>query len=250
MVCTIMPTPRDTSLLYDCYRNVVLSFSQIHTRHFEKIAKQTVSNRLTKLIQTGFLERHRVGLYLHHGKPKTIGTVFQIARRGIQYLRSQYPTEPFREDPVRLNPLTLYHDVLLTEVVDALSCRFPHAKFAHGRLWSPGRIERRRIPDAVILSQSGEADVAIELELTVKSESRYLEIVNQYQHQSTLKKVLYVVEGESMADKIRLQIVGRRMLPGEPPPDTERFYFVTLSALLRDPRHAPISNGSCELAVI
>ncbi len=66
MVNGIILTTRDTSLLYDCYQNVVVSFSQIHARHFVKIAKQTVSNRLTKLIKSGFIERHRVGLYIHH----------------------------------------------------------------------------------------------------------------------------------------------------------------------------------------
>ncbi len=245
----IRVTDRDERALRDCYRATVLSFAQMKSRHFEKVTKQTVNNRLTRLVRSGYLLRHRVGLFVHHGKARWIGSVFQVGRFGLRYLRGTCPEERIRDEPIRLNTLTLYHDLLLTEVMDALRTRSPGQTVVHGKRFVPEGDTEGRLPDAVIVSPSGTPDVAVELELTPKSDRRYVEIVNQYQHQSLYKKVLYVVETESLADRIRTHVTGVRRSPGQAPPHTGRFYFATLTQLLSHPHEASISNGGSHSAV-
>jgi hypothetical protein len=217
-------------------------------RHFEKVAKQTVNNRLTRLVRSGYLLRYRVGLFVHHGRPRWIGSVFQVGRLGLRFLRARCPTERIRDEPIRLNTLTLYHDLLLAEVMGALRTRWPGRVVTHGKLFAHEGDSTGRLPDAVIESLSGTPDVAVELELTPKSDRRYVEIVNQYQHQSLFKKVLYVVETESLADRIRAHVTGVRRIPGHALPHTGRFYFATLTQLLSQPNEASISNGGGQMA--
>lgn len=250
MVRGLIVTERDAKLLHDLYSHTTLSFSQIHKRHFQNAAKQTVNNRITKLVKARLVRRCRVGIVIYQAHSQEIGSVFQITRNGIRFLKMRFAQEGFRDEPVRLNTLTLSHDLLLTESMDALRSRFPQARIVHGRLSQGMESDRTRLPDAVLeLPDSGER-VAVELELTAKSERRYLEIVNQYRLQNHYSKVLYVVSQSSIAEKLRYQITGMKMQPGLPERSTGRFYFVELNSLLATPTTATIRNGtSTELAI-
>jgi hypothetical protein len=88
-----------------------------------------------------------------------------------------------------------------------------------------------------------------ELELTAKSERRYREIILQYRLHPLFPKVLYIVSGAAIQEKIAYEITNQKRIPGLPVPSTGKFYFVTLSALLVDPMAAPISNGSEDLSL-
>ncbi len=250
MVRGLIVTERDAKLLHDLHSHTTLSFSQIHKRHFQSVAKQTVNNRITKLVNAGLIRRCRVGIVVYQMRSQEIGSVFQITRNGIRFLKMRFAQEEFRDEPVRLNTMSLSHDLLLTECMSALRLRFPQARLVHGRLWQGMESDRTRLPDAVLeLPDSGER-VAIELELTAKSERRYLEIVNQYRLQNLYSKVLYIVSQSSIAEKLRYQITGMKMQPGLPERSTGRFYFVELNSLLTTPTTSPIRNGTAtELAI-
>lgn len=173
-----------------------------------------------------------------------IGVVYQLTRKGHTFLKTSCPDNLIRDEPPQLNLPSLAHDLLLNDVLSALKKRFPEKRLVHGKLFPIPTGGGIRHPDAIIVGQAGEGNVAVELELTAKSESRYRTIVVQYLTTLSFKKVLYVVGGKTISDKIKFQITHQKSPPGLPEPSTGKFYFVTLSDLLRDPKGPLISNGS------
>lgn len=231
-------TGRDFAILGDCYKSTVLSFSQIHRRHFKENAKATVHNRMTELLRRGYVTKARVGALAHPNGQRNVGVVYQISRTGIRTLRHSDPHSGYRTDPLRLSLYGLRHDLLLNEVVWALQSRYPTTQFRHGRLITGHDVSR--IPDAEF-TLCGER-IALELELTLKSDKRYREIVLQYGVSNSFKKIVYIVASDRIREKIAFQVTGQKPLPDFPRPCTGKFYFVTLSELLKSPK-APITNG-------
>jgi hypothetical protein len=229
----VLLTERDTGLLHDCYQNTALSISQIRRRHFPNCGKATALNRLSKLKTEGYLKSQRVGIVIYQGMPKKIGAVYQITRAAISYLKSRYPKEAFREEPLQLNTGALPHDLLLTDVVTELKKRHP------GKLIMRGYLARhlegaKRVPDAVILDPSGWAECAIELELTAKSKERYRDIILQYRLESRFPKVLYIAGDASTLEKIKCQIIQGKANPKIAELSTGKFNLVLLHDLLKD----------------
>ena len=237
-------TDRDKAILGDCYRHTVISFGQIHKRHFMGNAKATVHNRLTELLHRGLVTKSRVGALAHPGGKNNVGVVYQISRQGIRALNETHPDGGLRQDPLRLSLYSLPHDLLLNEVVWALERRYPQTSFRHGRLITDP--DAKRVPDAEFTL--GSDRIAVELELTAKSEKRYREIVWQYLLSPIFTKIVYVAS-DRIRDKISEQIAGRKTLPGLPRPTTGKFYFVELSALLNYPTQTLITNGEETLKV-
>lgn len=147
-------------------------------------------------------------------------------------LQARYPEETFRDRPVPLNLGSLVHDLILTGAMTALTERHPSGKIVHGKLLESEHPGRRRCPDAVLDFPEEGGRVAVELELTAKSEKRYRAIIFHYRQDQRYHRVLYVVRGRSIEDKIRRVITGRRSVPGLPDPGMGKFEFVTLNDLL------------------
>jgi hypothetical protein len=224
-------TPRDAGLLYDCYQQTALSFEQVGRRHFRNAQAPTICNRLTKLIRAGFMTKQSVGLILYLGQMKRVDTIYQVTRQGIRILEMLYPMEKFREESVRIHPATLAHDLLLTDVSQALQMRFPDRKWVNGRVRLGVVKSAERLPDALVLTPSGEIETAVELELTAKSDKRYREIILQYRLSQQYKSVLYVTATQSIADKIKFQISGRAIPGLSAPHPTGKFSFLLLDEI-------------------
>ena len=128
----LLLTPRDAGLLYDCYQQTALSFEQVGRRHFQNAKAPTICNRLTKLIRAGFMTKQSIGLIYYRNQARRIDTIYQVTRQGIRILELLYPEERFREESVRIHPATLAHDLLLTDVTEALQKRFPDRKLVNG----------------------------------------------------------------------------------------------------------------------
>ncbi len=243
MVKGLLLTERDKGVLYDCYHGGALTFRQIKCRHFTNKSSSTAYNRIQGLKKAGYLASSRVGILLYQNEPQEIGVVYRPTQKCLTTLSRLCPEEVFRERPLRLNTASLPHDLLLVDVIGHLKERFPGQRILRAALFSGEPVPLKRTPDAIVLDQNGRPIVAIELELTAKSKSRYRQIVLHYRLSPVFKKVIYVVGSEAIAEKIRLQITPQKHLPGLAPPTTDRFYFVTLSEFLRNPRAALISNG-------
>ncbi len=247
MVKGLILTERDKGVLYDCYQGGALTFRQLKARHFANNSTNTAYNRIQGLKRAGYIVSSRVGILLHKNEPQEIGVVYRPTQKSITTLSRLYPHEGFRDKPLRLNTASLPHDLLLVDVIHHLKERFPNQRIVRAGLYSGESLPVKRIPDAIVLDQNGKPSVAIELELTVKSKARYRQIVLHYRLSSVVKKVIYVVGSEAIAEKIRSQITPQKRIPGLAPPSTDRFYFVTLSEVLRSPLTVPITNGTAAL---
>jgi hypothetical protein len=235
-------TPRDVGLLSDCYHQVMLSISQIHLRHFPGLSLTTTKNRIGRLKAAGYLAVFPVA-HVDEGRGcQRIGVVYQITTKAIRLLRINAPLENFRDEPVRLSPFILSHDLLLTDVMTVLKMRLPGYKIVHGKLVQGEEATRKRQPDAVLYSPDGRENIAIELELTSKSLRRYRDIILEYRLQSQYPKVLYITATRPIAEKIQT-LIAHKPVPGLPAPSTGKFYFTLLQNLLKEPMTTPFSNG-------
>lgn len=239
----VLLTERDFALLHDCYDNVALSVSQIRARHFNTCGKATALNRLSKLRKEGYLKSQRVGIVIYQGMPRKIGAVYQITRNAISNLKGRYPKESFREGPLQLNTSALPHDLLLTDVIAALRQRHSDKIITRGCL-VPQMTDTKRIPDAVMLDPFGRANVAIELELTAKSNERYRDIILQYRLTNQFEKVVYIVADKNILAKIKCHILQGKPSPLLPEPSTGKFSFIYLHDLIGESHNAKVSANN------
>ena len=124
--------------------------------------------------------------------------------------------------PATLNLSNLYHDLLLTDVLRVLKRTWKVTKVPLGT--------QDRIPDAVLIHPVTANKVALELELTAKSEMRYREIILSYRTSSEFEKVFYVVKDKSIQRKLGGLITGYNSRY-DFSDDTDKFKFMTLDQL-------------------
>lgn len=226
-------TVRDVELMKDIYDNQFLSFYQIHEKHFPENKRPTVYNRLSKLIRAEVIKAVNVNLIAYHRKGELLGVVYVLTRDGLKRIQDFKMTEDINQNPISLNFSCLYHDLLLTDVLRVLK-----------RSWRIIKIfkeTQNRIPDAILFDPAAKKKVALELELTAKSEMRYREIILSYRTSSEFDSVLYVVKDESIQKKIGGLITGfnGRYEIGD---NTDKFKFMTLSQLFNS-----FKEGNIEL---
>ena len=167
-------TSRDLAVLHDLYQNGVMSFRQLWDGHFTGSDRTTASKRLCRLNQGGYLQAHQIGAIYHQELRKEIGVVYSLTRAGLRALREAFVYRRYRADPLPLNTTTLYHDLLLVDLLSVLRQRFPSVQIDNGKLLTTTMQSERRLPDATMRYDiRGEAGcIAVELELTQKSERR------------------------------------------------------------------------------
>ena len=226
-------TIRDIELMKDIYDNQFLSFYQIHEKHFPVNKRPTVYNRLSKLIRAKILMPINVNLVAYHRKGELLGVVYVLTKDGLKRLQDFKMTEDINPNPVTLNFSCLYHDLLLTDVLRVLK-----------RTWQVSKVSldaQSRIPDAILIHPVTKNKMALELELTAKSEMRYREIILSYRTSSEFDSVLYVVKDKSIQKKMGGLITGFNGRY-EFNDDTDKFNFMNLSELL-----IPLKEEDAEL---
>ncbi len=216
-------TVRDIELMKDIYDHQFLSFYQIHEKHFPENKRPTVYNRLSKLIKAKVLMPISVNLVACHRRGELLGVVYVLTKNGLKRLQDFKMTEDINQNLVSLNFSCLFHDLLLTDVLRVLK-----------RTWKVSKVSletQNRIPDAVLIHPVTKKKVALELELTAKSEMRYREIILSYRTSNEFDSVLYVVKDLSIQKKIGGLITGfnGRYEIGD---DTDKFKFMALSQVL------------------
>jgi hypothetical protein len=200
---SMMLTERDYFVLMGLYENVVMSFPQIARMHFAGKAKPTILNRLSKLESSGLICKFKVPRLLTSGSENVISVVYQITRQGIRELQKRNLDLELWPEPMRLQPFSIDHDLLLVDVLEALRNQNPVMKFMHGDHFSKKSTSSMLKPDAVLLVPSYPKPVALELELTAKSEKRYRELILKYRLAKDFDHVLYVTSHAQIEAKIR-----------------------------------------------
>lgn len=239
-------TSRDLAVIHSLCRFGYLSFQQIAERHFQGLNKSTIHNRLTLLQKRGLLNRTRVGRLFHHLDRREFGVVFKPTRLAIRTLNTALPEAELKAMPVKISTTNLFHNLVLADVIGCLEKRFIGVEFQIGKAMAPVDFNVGRLPDALIRSPTS-IQLAIELELTSKSERRYREILTSYRVNPRVEKILYVCP-KGVRDKI-IKILAYQPKTGLPRPVTGKFYFADLDELVRRSETAPITNGDAELNI-
>ncbi len=242
----VILTTRDREVLRSLYDNTVMTFSQIALRHFANVAKPTVINRLSKLERAGFISRERIPR-MELGRDKNaIGVVFQITRLGILSLRQSASGSDLRAQPIRIYHHSLNHDLILVDLAVALERRFPGAIVTNGKLLAlSGKAEA--MPDLVLERAGEKTKVAVELELSSKSERRYQEIVLRYRMSKEYHEVIYFLDDPYIERLITRVILNRNPHPKEVPM-TGKFTFVRASEFITNPETTAVLNGSSDIS--
>lgn len=236
---SVMPTERDFAVLKSLYDFVVMSFPQIGQRHFAGKAKPTIVNRLTKLESAGLIQRLKVPRLEIGGTQNVISVVFQITRLGILVLQKCHPEFELRSEPIKLRPYSVDHDLLLVDVMQAMKNKFPGCEVIHGELYFKDASHLGLRPDAVLLLSNGQGAVALELELTAKSEKRYRDLILKYRLTKDFTKVIYVISHRQIETKIKT-ILG-------PSHANQRFEFLQLGDVLGTSPNLENNNSSRQI---
>lgn len=234
---SVMLTARDLSLLQSLYEHTLLSFPQIVRIHFGSRSKPTVINRLTKLERAGLIARLQVPRLMVVRSADVISVVYQITKFGISVLQKRSLDIEFRPEPVRIRPYSIDHDLLLVDVIEVLMIRYLGFKFVNGELFNTLAGSNGLKPDAVLLNPNGPEKIALELELTAKSEKRYRELILKYRLSKDFNKVVYVTSQKQIESKIR-SVLGAGSV-------SEKFQFLTLDHVLNT-KPAPTINNFTE----
>lgn len=197
---------RDMDLLRALYENAVMSFEQVCRKLFAGVNAQTASNRLTKLYRAGFIRKHRVGIVVYKAQPKFINIVFTIGTAGLSVLKTKWPGLVTKDTPPVLNTMSLVHDLELVELMDKLRSKTGKVVMSTRALLVEAKAQLQ-VPDAVALGAESEEKMAIELEMTAKSDRRYREILTNYRLDPQYKKVIFFAADKQIRQKL-LQALG------------------------------------------
>ncbi len=233
-------TDRDLRLLLDLYQNTFLALYQIRDRHFNKCARSTIYNRLSKLIKGELIESIRVNLNAIHRQSEDIGAIYYVTKKGFSLMIKYHNRSIKRVVPVPINLNQLHHDLILTDAIKKLEQQFIDTQVINSKLLVNSFKEERQVPDGVILFENKK--YALEVELTAKSNIRYRDIISNYRTSLEFESVLYLVKDEAIQNKMGAIITG---FNGDykKSDDTDKFHFCTLSDFFDEQRQGTFSNG-------
>jgi len=209
----VLLTDRDLALLTSLHDHVVLSLRQIEDKFFPQRDRSTVMNRLKRLESSGYISRIRVPRLKIYGDERSAGVVFQLSNQGRKELQKHRPEKLVFEKCPAINVFQLDHDLLLADLAAHFERQFAGAKWINGRhLTDSDRLPK--IPDAILRMPSKSQVVAIELELTAKSQDRYQEIIRSLKVSPLLEKVIFVTGSTVIGRKIMSAIRGYQVPEG------------------------------------
>ena len=198
------PTKRDLFLLERLESFGVLSTQQIRELVFKGIETRTVLRRLRLLKQRGYL-------LSSEGLPNG-GLIWVLSKKGALLFNIESETKP-------INRNTLQHDVIVSDI------RIQLERLGVIASWTPEHILKKKatktlcnwekslahvedppiVPDSLFIIKNhwGEMRaVALELELSLKSKSRYKKTFSQYKKKKELWCVWYVVLNKSVGESL------------------------------------------------
>ena len=249
-------TPRDLSLLELLCGNTVMSFEEVRLYAFGGLHKATVCNRLKKLEQMQLIRRINVGNFIYKRNMRPVGVVVQITKRGIELLKrfEKFRAE-WKAEPVPLNIQSLIHDLELNQVVRSLGERLPGTTITNGKhLASQGGGIHSKMPDAMLEVATADLEtvrqfgivpldakprtgdslrIAVELELTCKSDRRYRDIITGYRMSRDTERVLYLSHDEAVFRKIQGVLAGFP-IKGDIRPHSGMFSFLPLAKIVAE----------------
>ncbi|NUM59953.1 MAG: replication-relaxation family protein [Bdellovibrionaceae bacterium] len=200
---SVLLTERDIFILKGLYDFIVMSFPQLASQFFADKAKPTIINRLSKLEKCGLITKTKLPRFITGQNQIVISVVYQISRLGIRELQKRFSNVEFHPEPVKLQPFSITHDLLLVDVLLTLKYQKPDKNFVLGEHFCRCKSHLGVKPDAILSDTNGKLTIALELELTAKSERRYRELILKYRLAKDFESVIYVTSSEVIRNKIQ-----------------------------------------------
>jgi hypothetical protein len=226
-------TERDLKILRALFDATVMSFEQLRLECFANLARVTAYNRVNELVVAGLIETLRVGNIVYQQNPRVIGNIYRTSRSGTKLLQSRFGVEQIaRGDPFPWNTGQLAHDLILNDVGRLIHSAETGWRFKNGKHFASSLTDERRMPDALLQMPGSRECVAVELELTVKSEKRYREILLGYKLSPRTSRVLYVSSDPGVLRKVQSVLTGGKIPGAKLERSIGKFYFVAVPELM------------------
>lgn len=219
-------TDRDLRLLKDLYDYSFMSFYQIKEDHFDGLAASTIYNRLSKLVKADLVGVIRVKLNETPEIKNEVGAIYKITKTGLKVIKKHLLSNFFRCEPVSIQFNQIEHDLLLTDVMRKIKKSHSNQRVINSKHLGNHLKDYSQIPDAVVFEQNNDQKTSIEVELTMKSEARYRDIILNYELDSNFSKVRYFVRSKQVMDKIKSIACSNR--------NQSKFSFVILKDYLKE----------------
>ena len=101
----------------------------------------------------------------------------------------------------RFKPVNFYHDLLINEILIYFNIKgysFRTQRQISKEVYSFNQGQKKHLPDAILINpNSGEKNIALELELTLKSSKRYKQILSQYMKDDDYNFAVYILTGRT-----------------------------------------------------
>lgn len=186
-------TPRDQKMIGMISRYGLMSTTQIRTRFFPNSSISATRRRLRKLEAKNYLRRitgHEDGLL------GWVVTLFSAK------------TFAFKAIKTRFNKNTLEHDLAISELRQRMEASFKihlwinehYLKSTKPKHPDAFRKIADSVPDSLISveTNAGPRIIALEMELSRKSKSRYFRIFERYGQRTNVNWIWYIVESEGL----------------------------------------------------
>lgn len=216
---------RKYNLFYLLLMNKGAIFKQIHDLLFPKNEKTVVYKYLNKMHRRGYIDKALSGLsngkYLYFITKKALKT---LELKPSEVIKAKFKSDKPKHDLLLIDVIQKFKKLELVKQVctdNEIKIDFtPLSRdFRDELIWSTTN------PDAaVILKENGTTNYAVlELELSSKSEKRYLNLIKKYQRIKGLICLFYICKDEAMIKKLK-KIVKYETFNQETP----RYLFTTL----------------------
>ncbi len=217
---------RDSELLMWLVHMKFMTLDQIGRVFFEDCnPKRACYRRILKLMKAGYIAKKKVYTEARDIYIPTQKSFLLLRSQGSKYALKISRDRAFAN---------FGHDKALTDI------RVLFYELGV-ETWFPERVirsfrPRGSVPDAFLMTQK--ALYAIEYERTEKRLARYKSIFSQYDDSDKFDAVLYICRSESFISRVRKK--------HDP---TNRFFFITFEALMKDRKDAVFFSGSDGLPV-
>lgn len=167
----------------------IAKFGVVHERHLENLLGSVDKMVLKTLIRDEYINTHQLKI--------TQGAYYSLGKIGAKLMDSKEIKD--------LNYNNLNHDMLLLDLYFDILSKNPEHEIKSEREMKVGQGlkvgDKKKFPDLLMIDQIGYA-TAIELEISEKSQSRLIEIINNYIQDTKLTAIHYYVKSQSLGRKL------------------------------------------------
>lgn len=198
----VMPSVRDRAMIEFLWNHRVASFRTLYKLFYHESSLRTCYNRLYRFRKNGFLSVE--------SDDGTKGKYFTLDKRGLSFFAKENGRDL---KPIGSRPQSFKHDHLSSAILLGDWCfdrPYGATLITEQEILSSSqdiagfvKTDSRR-PDGLWQFEIGQVKkyVALEVELHAKSESDYVEIIKSYDNYYSIDKIVWVVRGQGLIEKI------------------------------------------------